>query len=113
MAVTKPTPQNTPERRSRHRIPVDTAAKLRQPDGTELEARIRDLSTSGIFLYSEAVLEVGSKLEMVITLPASLGLGPGGWALCQASVVRLEEKSGRGVGVAAVLDRVELLPQIS
>jgi hypothetical protein len=42
-----------------------------------------------------------------------LGLGPGGWALCQASVVRVEKATGKGVGVAAVFDRIELLPELT
>jgi hypothetical protein len=32
--------------------------------------------------------------------------------LCQASVVRVEHADGQGVGIAATLDRIELLPQI-
>jgi hypothetical protein len=57
-------------------------------------------------------MEAGSKLELVVMLPADLGVGPGGWALCQASVVRVEQAEGKGVGIAATLDRIELLPQI-
>jgi hypothetical protein len=45
-------------------------------------------------------------------LPPDLGIGPGGWTLCQASVVRVEKTDGKGVGIAARLDRIELLPQI-
>ena len=54
----------------------------------------------------------GSKLELVLMLPSGLGLGPGGWTLCEASVVRVEKTDGKGVGIAATLDRIELLPQI-
>jgi hypothetical protein len=86
--------------------------KVRKPDGTEQEAVTRDLSSSGIFLYSESGLEAGAKLELVITIPPGLGLGPGGWALCQASVVRVEDEGDQRVGVAASLDRIELLPEI-
>jgi hypothetical protein len=104
---------HTAERRSRRRVPVGVTVKVRKPGGTEQEGLARDLSSAGIFLYSESDLEVGTKLELVITLPAGLGLGPGGWALCQASVVRVEEATGKGVGVAAVFDRIELLPELS
>ncbi|MGB9073759.1 MAG: PilZ domain-containing protein [Terriglobales bacterium] len=103
----------TSERRSRRRVPVGVPVKVRKPDGTEQEGLTRDLSSAGIFLYSESGLEVGTKLELVITLPPSLGLGPGGWALCQASVVRVEEATAKGVGVAAVIDRIELLPELT
>ena len=72
----------------------------------------RDLSSNGIFLYSEKAMAPGTKIKLVITVPASLGLGPGGWALCQASVVRVEQGSDKGVGVAASINRIELLPEI-
>jgi PilZ domain len=91
------------------RVPV----KLRQADGSEQQALTRDLSSTGIFLYSDSGLEAGAKLELVIMLPPGLGVGPGGWTLCQASVVRVEEGEGKGVGVAATLDRIELLPELS
>ncbi len=100
------------ERRSRDRMPVRVPVKLRRTDGSEQNGMTRDLSSGGIFLYANSNLEAGSKLELVITMPASLGIGRGGWALCQASVVRVEADSGKGVGVAAVLDRIELMPEI-
>jgi hypothetical protein len=101
------------ERRSRRRVPAGVSVKVRKPGGTEQQGLARDLSSAGIFLYSESNLEVGTKLELVITLPPGLGLGPGGWALCQASVVRVEQAAGKGVGVAAVFDRIELLPELT
>jgi hypothetical protein len=100
------------ERRSGRRMPVQTPVKLRKSDGTDVPAITRDLSSNGIFLYSEAGMPEGSKLELVVMLPPDLGVGPGGWALCQASVVRIEKADGKGVGIAATLDRIELLPQI-
>lgn len=102
----------TAERRSRQRLTAHLPVRLRQPNGPELDATTRDLSSSGIFLYSEKGLEPGTKIELVITVPAALGIGNGGWALCQASVVRVEDRSEKGVGVAAALDRIELLPEI-
>ena len=103
---------NTPERRSQARKPVRVPVKVRQPDGSEQQGQTRDLSSNGIFLYSDKGLEAGAKLELVIMLPPSLGMGPGGWTLCQASVVRVEQDTDKGVGVAATLDRIELLPEI-
>ena len=105
--------EHTPERRSQTRKPVRVPVKVRQPDGSQRQALTRDLSSTGIFLYSDTGLQAGSKLELVIMLPPGLGMGPGGWTLCQASVVRVEEGTARGVGVAATLDRIELLPEIS
>jgi hypothetical protein len=100
------------ERRSRQRMPVRVPVKVRH-DGGEHAGLTRDLSSTGIFLYSESGMKAGSKLELVIMLPTGVGLGPGGWTLCEASVVRVEESEGKGMGVAATIDRIELLPEIS
>jgi PilZ domain len=100
------------ERRSGRRVTVQAPVKVRKSDGTESPGLTRDLSSNGIFLYSESGMEAGSKLELVVMLPADMGVGPGGWALCQASVVRVEQADGKSVGIAATLDRIELLPQI-
>jgi hypothetical protein len=100
------------ERRSRHRMPVRVPVKVRH-DGGEHQGLTRDLSSSGIFLYSELGMKAGSKLELVVMLPPGLGFGSGGWTLCQASVVRVEQSEGKGIGIAATLDRIEFLPEIS
>ena len=104
--------KTTTERRSRQRMPVRVPVKVRH-EGGEHQGLTRDLSSSGIFLYSESGMKAGSKLELVIMLPPGLGLGPGGWTLCEASVVRVEESEGKGMGVAATIDRIDLLPEIS
>jgi PilZ domain len=109
VSSTSPRPE---ERRSRERVPVRVPVKVRC-EGQEHEGLTRDLSSSGIFLYSESAMEPGSKLELVIMLPAELGLGAGGWTLCQASVVRVEKSEGKRVGIAATLDRIAVLPEIS
>ncbi|MGB6384156.1 MAG: PilZ domain-containing protein [Terriglobales bacterium] len=108
----KATSETTPsDRRSRLRMPVRVPVKVRH-EGNEHQGLTRDLSSSGIFLYSESGMKAGSKLELVIMLPPGLGLGPGGWTLCQASVVRVEQSDGKGMGIAATLDRIEWLPEI-
>src|SRR5271163_2908934 len=100
------------DRRSGQRVPVCVPVKVRHQGG-EHEGLTRDLSSSGIFLYSESGMKAGSKLELVIMLPPGLGLGPGGWTLCEASVVRVEKSEGKGLGVAATIDRIASLPEIA
>ncbi|MGA3087491.1 MAG: PilZ domain-containing protein [Terriglobales bacterium] len=100
------------ERRSGQRLPVRVPVKVRH-EGAERPGLTRDLSSSGIFLYSESGMKAGSKLELVIMLPPGLGMGPGGWTMCQASVVRVEESAGKGMGIAASIDRIDILPEIS
>ena len=99
------------ERRAKQRTPVRVPVKVRCED-TEHEGLTRDLSSTGIFLYSEPGLKPGSKLELVIMLPPGLGFGSGGWTLCEASVVRVEKADGQEMGVAATFDRVAWMPEI-
>jgi hypothetical protein len=109
----KAIPETVPvDRRSGPRVPVRVPIKVRH-EGDEHRGLTRDLSSSGIFLYSESGMKAGSKLELVIMLPPGLGFGAGGWTLCEASVVRVEESDGKGMGIAATLDRIEWLPEIS
>ena len=109
--MTEKTTSAANDRRSGQRLPVRVPVKVRH-QGNEHQGLTRDLSSSGIFLYSESGMKAGSKLELVIMLPPGLGLGPGGWTMCEASVVRVEESEGKGIGIAATLDRIALLPEI-
>jgi len=109
--ITSTSKTKSDDRRLRQRLPVRVPVKVRHESG-EHQGVTRDLSSSGIFLYSESEMKPGSKLELVIMLPPGLGVGPGGWTLCEASVVRVEESDGKGMGIAATLDRIALLPEI-
>src|SRR5260370_41651492 len=100
------------DRRSRQRMPVRVPVKVCH-DGSVHHALTRDLSSSGIFLYSESGMKAGSKLELVIMLPPGLGLGPGGWTLCEASVLRVAESDGKGMGEGATLERMEMWAAMS
>jgi hypothetical protein len=107
-----PVPKSTSsDRRSQQRVPVRVPVKVRH-EGAVRQGLTRDLSSTGIFLYSEPGIKSGSKLELVIMLPPGLGLGPGGWTLCEASVVRVEGSGDKGIGIAATFDRIARLPEI-
>jgi hypothetical protein len=105
-------PGSGKDRRSHPRKPFQMPVTVRNDHG-ECQGTTRDLSSSGIFLYCDSHLEFGSKLELVIMLPADLGVGPGGWSLCEASVVRIEKADGNRLGVAAKFDRVAWVPEIT
>jgi hypothetical protein len=99
------------DKRSRSRISVNVPATVRSKDAKSESAAItRDLSMGGVFLYTDRRVTEGSKLEIVLILPAELGLGEKQWACCQASVVRVED--GERFGVAATIDRLDMLPEI-
>jgi len=66
-----------------------------------------------VFLYTNSAIAEGAELELVLVLPAELTFGERRWVCCQASVVRVENSAGVGnFGVAARIDRFEVLPEI-
>ena len=101
------------ERRSRQRVPVRVGVSIRSPQGEPATGYTRDLSTSGIFLYADSEILVGSELEMVLMLPAQLTQGEKRWVCCHASVVRVEPGGEDGrFGVAASIRSIAALPEI-
>ena len=99
------------DKRTRSRSAVNVPATVRSKDtNAEVTAVTRDLSMGGVFLYTDRRITEGSKLEIVLILPPELGLGEKQWACCQARVVRVED--GDQFGVAATIDRLDMLPEI-
>jgi len=101
------------DRRSGNRVEVRLPVTVKPRDGSaEQIAYTRDLSAQGIFFYSDSKISEGSQLEMVLILPAEVTAGERKWVCCQASVVRVEAGAGQGFGVAAVFDRLDVMPEI-
>lgn len=100
------------ERRSGRRISTRVPTRVRTPEGAEHTAQTRDVSSNGVFLYTQSRLEAGSEVELVLILPPELTSGEKCWVCCQATVVRVEE-SGAEFGVAAQIRRMDLLPEMS
>ncbi|MGA8490003.1 MAG: PilZ domain-containing protein [Terriglobales bacterium] len=101
------------DRRSRQRIPACTGVSILSSQGQPATGITRDLSMTGIFLYADSEILVGSELEMVLMLPAQLTDGEKRWVLCQASVIRVEPGGEDGrFGVAARIRSMASLPEI-
>jgi hypothetical protein len=100
------------ERRSASRIANRVSAQVRTAQGVEHSAQTRDVSANGIFLFTQARIEPGSEIELVLILPPELTSGERCWVCCQATVVRVEE-SGAEFGVAAQIRRMDLLPEVT
>jgi hypothetical protein len=107
-----PSPKS--ERRSKERVPARVSVTIQSPANASVTGFTRDLSMSGIFLYANSEILVGSMLEMVLMLPAELTAGEKRWVCCKASVIRVEP-SGEGgrFGVAASINSMDALPEIS
>jgi PilZ domain len=106
-------PDPKSERRSGQRIPVRLGVSIRSSERQPSTAYTRDLSISGIFLYANSEILVGSELEMVLMLPTQLTDGEKRWVCCHASVIRVEPGGEDGrFGVAASIRSIASLPEI-
>jgi hypothetical protein len=101
------------ERRVGKRISARVPVKIQAKNCPEQTGHTRDLSTNGVFLYTDSHFSEGSELEIILVLPPELTDGERRWACCQASVVRVEPSGQDGnFGMAASIRRFELMPEI-
>jgi hypothetical protein len=104
-------PEN--DRRSRKRLVTRVPVSVREPFGSgDVKAHTRDVTASGIFLYCDTRLEEASEVDLVLMLPPELTAGEKCWVCCHAQVVRVEDGGGREFGIAAEIQRMEILPEI-
>jgi len=101
------------DRRSRERVVTKVPVRVRgAAANTELSAQTRDVSTNGVFLYTQSRMAEGSDVELVLILPPELTSGEKCWVCCHARVLRVEQGPGRDFGVAAEIRRMDILPEI-
>jgi hypothetical protein len=101
------------DRRSRDRVVTTVPVRIRSTAANaELSAHTRDVSTNGIFLYTESRMAEGSDVELVLILPPGLTSGEKCWVCCHAQVLRVEQGPGSTFGVAAEIRRMDILPEI-
>ena len=104
---------NKIDRRSRERVVTQLPVCVRSAPGeAESVAQTRDVSTNGVFLYTESRMVEGSNVELILILPPELTRGEKCWVCCHAQVLRVEQGPGKQFGVAAAIRRMDLLPEI-
>ncbi len=109
-AVSNPKRERRSQSRLTMRLPVTIKAR---PGKVQTTGFTRDLSASGLFLYTESQFSEGSELEMVLLLPPELTRGERQWVCCRASVVRVQDsEEGGEFGVAATIRQMDVLPEI-
>jgi hypothetical protein len=99
------------ERRAGTRVAARLSTRVRTAKGPEQTAETRDVSASGVFLYTKSRMEKGAEVELVLILPPELTSGEKCWVCCQATVVRVED--GPQFGVAAQIRRMDILPEVA
>jgi hypothetical protein len=101
------------DRRSRERVVARLPVRVRSTRANaELSAQTRDVSTNGVFLYTESLMTEGSDVELVLILPPELTSGEKCWVCCHARVLRVEQGPGKDFGIAAEIRRMDVLPEI-
>ena len=105
--------KSKPEKRAAPRVPWRLPASVSFPGAGRAQVELKDVSSRGLFFFTQAKVQENSKLEIVLMMPTELQELCRQWVCCQATVVRIEEdKANQKLGVAAVIDRCEALPQI-
>ena len=98
------------EQRTSMRRKVNVCGEIACPlagDAKHL-ALIRDVSATGIFLYSNFDPPLGTDLTVAFTMPGAEGYVE---VICQGRVIRREEyPAGAATGIAARLYKQEILP---
>ena len=101
------------DRRSRERVVTKVPVRVRSTAANaDLTAETRDVSTTGVFLYTQSRMAEGSDVELVLILPPELTQGEKCWVCCHARVLRVEQGLDKTFGVAAEIRRMNILPEI-
>jgi PilZ domain len=100
--------------RTGKRFPLELPIKIhKSEDGGEHSGVTGDLSAAGVYIRSDAALDLGSTVEFEITLPPEMtGAKEGVVIQCRGRVVRTDEPSGGATearGVACVIDSYDFV----
>ena len=109
------------ERRVGQRFPYLLPLSLRQP-ATALEGMgfTQDLSSRGVFFFTDAALTEGSEIEITLRMPSEITLGESMPVRCRGRILRIVKPTAKGadsshgeakIGVAVRLDGYEYLSE--
>ena len=92
------------ELRSAMRFPIKLPVEVLADEAAKVLAETKDISAGGVLFYMDTAMEVGSRIEFSISLPAAvLGTATDVHVSCVGRVVRCSEEGPRRA-VAAVID---------
>jgi PilZ domain len=114
-------PSTRVERRVGQRFPYLLPVSIRQTS-TEIEAAgfTQDLSSRGVFLFTDAPLVEGSEVELTLQMPSEITLGESMRVRCRGHVLRVARPSislpsiatcDSKLGIAVRFDGYEYLPE--
>ena len=86
------------ERRAGQRFPFLLPVSLREcSTGSEAPGFTRDLSSRGIFFFTDAILRDGAEVELTLTMPSEITLGDAMRVRCRGRVLRVAKRSEPGL----------------
>ncbi len=98
------------ERRVGQRFEVNLPLAI-QCAGQTFAGFTQDVSSRGIFFYTEAALPAGSVVELIFTMPSEITLAESMRVRCRGHILRASgAHPGRRNGIAARLDSYQYLP---
>jgi hypothetical protein len=102
------------ERRTSKRVAANVPVGVRSggKEAPEISAETRDISTNGVFFYTDSAMAEGSKVDLVLILPPEFTAGERSWVCCHGQILRVEQGKGMQFGVAASIERIDVLPEI-
>ena len=109
------------ERRGGQRFSYLLPVALRQPaNGMEASGFTQNLSSRGVFLFTDASLTEGAEIELTLRMPSEITLGENMPVRCRGRVLRVVRPSATTtqasgaetkIGVAVRLESYEYLPE--
>lgn len=103
------------ERRTARRYDLALPVIIRMPvdkEATSRNGKTRDISTRGLYFTIDQDLGAGAELDITLTLPSEVTRGSEVFIRAIGKVVRVDkavENSSPRVGVAAVIERYEII----
>ena len=109
------------ERRAGQRFPYLLAVSFRQiADSVEGVGFTQDLSSRGVFFFTDAPLMEGSQVELTLRMPSEITLGESMPVRCRGRILRIVrpaaasiQGSATKIGVAVRLEGYEYLSEVS
>src|SRR6266404_8490400 len=105
-------PKAQTDKRNARRYNMKLPVTVRVQNGAihEVQTQTRDVSESGMFIYTDSEVHEGSEIEIVAMLPPEITQSESAWVCCHARVVRVEAPTTeQPQGIAAVIEKYAVL----
>jgi len=94
----------------RYKLEEPVSAKWSNGGTHQVTGETRDVSSAGLFFYSNFSPTEGSPVELVLTLPPEVTGSDPMHVLCRGKVVRVESSDDSKYGVAVQIDSYQVIP---